>query len=113
MSVSEINSKAEAGRSVSPWRTAIRNSAVALIPIGIGGLKYLGKYDGFNRVTAWWVWFVVAAGIVSVCFGNALLGQIIGLRRSEIIFKIILAIALVAGIYWLTQTLDAQSARIR
>jgi hypothetical protein len=69
---------------------------------------YLRKYDGFNRVTAWWVWFIVAAGIASVCFGNAFLGQIIGPRRSDIIFKIILAIALVAGIYWLCHSLDAQ-----
>jgi hypothetical protein len=112
MSAPQANSKPEMSRATYPWRTARRNSAAALIPIGIGGLSYLRKYDAFNRGTAWWVWFVVAAGIISACFGNALLGQIIGPRRSDIIFKIVLAIALVAGIYWLSQALDARMSRI-
>jgi hypothetical protein len=108
MSVSRINSNAEASRTVSPWRTAIRNSTIALLLIGIGGLEYLRKYHGFNRGTAWWVWFVVAAGVLALCFGNALIGQIIGPRRSDLIFKIVLAIALVVGVYWLCHSLDAQ-----
>lgn len=112
MSSPQANSESEVVRAISPWRTALRNSAAALIPLGIGGLKYLRKYDGFDRGTAWWVWFVVAVGIISVCFGNALLGQIIGPRRSDIIFKIILASALVAGIYWLSRALDAPLARM-
>jgi len=109
MSRSEINSGAEADQVVNPWRSAIRNSSLALVPIGIGGLRYLGKYHGFNSDTAWWAWFVVAAAVVIMCFANALVGQIIGPRRSEMIFKIVLAIGLVVGIYWLSHVLDART----
>ena len=78
----------------------------ALIPIGIGGLWNLIKYNGFNHVTAWWVWFAVAGGIVAVCFAHVALGLVIGFRLADLIFKIVLAIGVVGGVYWLTKSLD-------
>jgi hypothetical protein len=57
-----------------PWRTAARNSAVALALIGVEGVRRLVVYRPLIANTAWWVWFAVAALAVAVCFGHAALG---------------------------------------
>ena len=81
----------------------------ALVAVGIGGVQYLRRYQEFTSATAWWVWFAVAAFIIVVSFGCAVLSQVIGPRRADAIFKVFALGLLVALIIWLRNTLDGRS----
>src|SRR4051794_6466490 len=83
-----------------PWRTAARNSAIALALIGVAGLGRLIAYRPVISNTAWWVWFAVAGLAVAVCFGHAALGLVVGRRLAANVLKILLAALLVGIVVW-------------
>ena len=90
-------------RIAHPFRTGLRNSLVAIVAIGIGGLVHLLRFPRLSEFTAWWVWGAVVAGAVAVCFGHAYLGSRVGGRRANGIAVFVLVGVLFALVLWIVR----------
>lgn len=91
------------GPITRPFHVAVRNSAVALMAIGVGGIIYLVRFAADAGATKWGVFPVVALGSTAVCFGQAYLGSRIGGRRANGVVLMLLLAVLAGLLIWLTQ----------
>jgi hypothetical protein len=88
-----------------PMRMAIRNSAVALLGIGLiaGGIFFkLWWYENTGEVY-WWILPALAAFAVVTCFAHALVAAKFGGRRATNVLKIAAALVLAAilfAVWW-------------
>ena len=85
-----------------------RNSAIALAGTFIGGAAYFLKFQSLEEVIAWWVWPIVAVAAVAKCFAHAFLGTLVGGRRANNIFMVLLLGCLAALLIWLRNAAEGR-----
>lgn len=93
-------------RLTDPLAVAIRTSITALTSIAIAAAFVFWRYRNLLDNVTWWAVALLPCAIVIVCFAYAYTGSRLGARRANSVFVVALSILLVAGIYFLTRTMD-------
>ena len=92
-------------RVVKPLRMAVRNSAAALVGVGLLWLGVWGEHYRFARPS--WQFMAALGGVaglaVLICFAHAYLGRKMGARAAGVVLKVVAALVLAGmlfGVWW-------------
>src|SRR5438094_641722 len=88
-----------------PMRMAFRNSAAALLGIGLiaAGIFFKRWWNEDTGPVYWWILPAVAAFAIATCFTHALVAARFDGRRAAAVLKVAVAIVLAAmlfGVWW-------------
>lgn len=86
-----------------PLRIGLRNSIAGLVPVLVVAAALIWNYQQLSGTFAWWILALIPVGIVIVAIAHAYLGSLIGGRRANNVFLILLLVVLVTGCWLLTE----------
>lgn len=95
------------GRITRPFEVGTTNFLVAMAPLAGGAVARLVTLRDHLDTVAWWAFAAVPVGVAAVTFAHAYLGSVVGGRRANNIFRLVLAGVLVGAVWFLARSMRA------
>ena len=91
-----------------PWRLAGRYAALCLVLFAAHALVYFSRYRRLLPYAWWRIILLIPVGMLLICVFFGIVASVIGIRRAQRVFLIVLTAALFAGVCALPRYLEHQ-----